>query len=150
METAAPLEPKNPDYQARTLKHAENQTFANHLGIEVNTCEPGRVEVQMEPGPSHVSPKHYIHPGIVVTVGSFAATLATLTLLAANEHPEELEMKVDFTRPPRGERLKARARVMDAGRRLSVAEAEVFVTAGTREALVAKLSIIQQVAPGAE
>jgi uncharacterized protein (TIGR00369 family) len=144
------IEPKNPEYQARTLRFAEAHAFAAHLGIELTKCEPGRVEVEMEPTEFHQNARRYIHTGVVLAIGEFAATLATLTLLGADEHGEHLELKVDFVRPPRGERLIARGKVVDAGRRLTAAEAEVFVAMGPREALVAKLSTLQQVAPGGD
>ena len=144
------LEPKNPEYRERTGRWAEGHTFATHLGIEVTRCEPGRIEVEMEPTPYHVSARHYIHTGVILTVGEFAAALASLTLLGPDEHGEHVELKVDFARAARGERLIARARVDDAGRRLVASTAEVFVVMGPREALVAKLRTVQQVAPGTE
>lgn len=144
------LEPKNPDYHDRTLRYAEAQPFANHLGIEIEKIQPGFIQVEMEPAQFHRNAKHYIQPGIVVTVGQYAASLATLTLLAADEHAEDLEVKVDFVRAPRGDRLVVRARVKDSGRRLSAAEAEIFVAMGPREALIAKLTTLQQVVPGGD
>lgn len=149
-EKQAAIEPKNSEYQARTLRFAEAHTFAQHLGIEMTKCEPGRVELEMEPTSFHKTTRQYIHTGVVLAMGELAATLATLTLLGADEHGEHLELKVDFVRQPRGERLIARGRVVDAGRRLTAGEAEIFVAMGAREALVAKLSTLQQVAPGVE
>ena len=144
------LEPKNPDFHDRTLRYAEAQPFANHLGIEIEKIQPGFVEVEMEPAQFHRNPKQYIQIGVVVTVGQYAASLATLTLLAADEHAEDLEVKVDFVRAPRGDRLIVRARVKETGRRLSATDAEIFVVMGQREALVAKLTTLQQVVPGAD
>lgn len=144
------LEPKNPDYHERTLAWAQTQTFSGHLGIEVNRIEPGRVEVEMEPTPYHKTAKQYIQPGVIMTIGEYAASMAALTLLAADEHAEGVEVKVDVVRAPRGERLIARAVVEDAGRRLIVAAAEVFVAMGKREALVAKVNCVQAVAPGGD
>lgn len=144
------IKPKDPDYHDRILRYVQSQPFANHLGIEIEKIQPGFIQVEMEPAQFHKNAKHYIQPGVVVTVGQFAASLATLTLLAPDEHAEDLELKVDFVRAPRGERLVVRATVKDSGRRLSAADAEIFVAMGPREALIAKVTTLQQVVPGGD
>ena len=50
-----------------------------------------------------------------------------------------LELKVNFLRPGRGDRLVARGRVLRAGRTSVVSESEVFAVADGEEQLIAKL-----------
>jgi uncharacterized protein (TIGR00369 family) len=51
-----------------------------------------------------------------------------------------LELKINFLRPGRGDRLVARGRTLRAGRRTVVSESEVFAVAEGEEVLIAKLS----------
>ena len=50
-----------------------------------------------------------------------------------------LELKINFLRPGRGDRLVARGRVLRAGRTSVVSESEVFAFADGEEQLIAKL-----------
>jgi len=50
-----------------------------------------------------------------------------------------LELKINFVRPGRGDRLVARGRVLRAGRTSVVSESEVFAVADGEEQLIAKL-----------
>lgn len=50
------------------------------------------------------------------------------------------EFKINFLAPAAGDRIVARARVVEAGRTLTVAQAEVFAEQGGQERIIALLT----------
>ena len=76
-----------------------------------------------------------MHAGAVATIADHTAGGAACSLVAADEIVLSVEYKINFLRPAASKRLRARADVLRAGQRVTVAESSVFAEDGT---LVAK------------
>lgn len=79
------------------------------------------------------------HAGLTFSIGDSAAGYAALTLMADDAEVMTAEMKIHLLAPASGERLVAEGRVIRPGRRLMVAEADVFAEKGGARNLVARL-----------
>ena len=78
-----------------------------------------------------------MHAGIVTTVLDSACGYAAYTLMPAATSVLSVEFKQNLLAPAKGERFRATARVVKAGRTLTVCTAEVVAVTGAEETLVA-------------
>jgi len=113
---------------------------ARALGLQFRRIEPGAVEVEVP-----VSEAFSFRPGqlqatAIFAAADFAAVSAAGTLLPAGFANATIDATLKIVAPARGTQLRARGRVVDAGRLLTVCAAEVYaVDAEQRETLCATL-----------
>jgi uncharacterized protein (TIGR00369 family) len=95
------------------------------LGATLGDVSPGRVDIVLRPHPS-ISQQHgFIHAGAVSAIADTAAGYAALTLMPAGRGVLTMEFKINLLAPATGDRLVARAKVIKAGRTLTLAQTEV-------------------------
>ena len=134
-----PLEPQDPDYEARVRKSFARQTFMATLGATLARAAPGEVEIELVVREALAQQHGSVHAGAITSVLDSAAGYAALTLMPAEAAVVSVEFKVNLLEPARGERIVARGRVVRAGRTIFVCVAEAWAHAGARETLVATL-----------
>jgi uncharacterized protein (TIGR00369 family) len=111
------------------------------FGARLARVEPGAVEIVLEPR-AEISQQHgFVHGGAVAAIGDSAAGYSALTLMPRGTGVLSTEFKVNFVAPARGELIIARGRVIKAGRRLTLAQADVVASSGGSEKLVALLTV---------
>ena len=113
---------------------------ARTLGLRFVHAEPGRVEVEIP-----VSVAFSFRPGqlqatAVFAVADFAAVAAAGSVLPPGWTNATVDTTLKIVAPAQGECLRARGRVVDAGRLLTVCAADVWaVDAAGQERLCATL-----------
>jgi uncharacterized protein (TIGR00369 family) len=118
----------------------ESAGFLGTLGVELVAVGPGFCEASLALRPELLQQHGFAHAGVVTTLADHTAGGAAKAAVPPGRDVLTLELKVNFLRPGRGERLVARGRVLRAGRTVVVSESEVFAIAGGQEELIAKLS----------
>ena len=127
----------DPALVARIEASFAKQAMMTTLGARLVRVAPGEVEIAMPASP-HLSQQHgFVHAGAVATIADSAAGYAGLTTMPAGNGILTAEFKINYTRPARGERLVARARVASAGKRLAVCTCEIVALADGEETVVA-------------
>jgi uncharacterized protein (TIGR00369 family) len=117
----------------------ESAGFLDTLGIRLDAVGPGTCVASL-PLTAALRQQHgFAHAGVVTTLGDHTAGGAAKAAVPPGKDVLTLELKINFLRPARGERLVARGRALRAGRTVAVSEAEVFAIADGQEELVAKL-----------
>jgi uncharacterized protein (TIGR00369 family) len=97
-----------------------------------------RIEAPILPGSRQ---QHgYAHAGLTFAIGDSAAGYAALSVMPEGFEVLTTEMKINLLAPARGERLIARGRVIKAGRRLVIVQADVHALDEGRETHVALLT----------
>ena len=130
-------EPRDPDFQARIRASFARQKFMELIGARILSIATGTVEIEL-PIRRELEQHHgFVHAGATWTIADNAAGYAAQSLVAANETTLTVESKINLLAPAEGERLIARGRVERAGRRLTVARADVYAVSGDVEAHVA-------------
>lgn len=110
------------------------------LGASITQVMPGAVEIVLPASPA-VSQQHgFTHAGAVASIADTAAGYAALTLMPPGAGVLTTEFKINLVAPAVGERIRARGRVVKAGRTLSLAQTEVFAEHEGEEKLVALLT----------
>jgi len=113
---------------------------AQALQLQFRHIEPGRVELALP-----VSEAFSFRPGqlqatAIFAAADFAAVAAAGTLLAPGWVNATIDATLKIVAPARGTQLRARGRVVDAGKLLTVCAAEVYaVDADDKETLCATL-----------
>ncbi len=120
------LQPADPDFAARVRASFQRQGFMRHLGAEMTVVEPGICEIRL-PFREELGQQHgFFHAGAVAAVADSAGGYAAYTLMAAGDSVLTVEYKINLLAPSRGEEVIARARVVRAGRTLTVCQVDVY------------------------
>jgi len=129
--------PRDPDFAARVHASFGRQPFMTLLGARLVAVGPGTVDIEL-PIRRELEQQHgYAHAGAAWSIADSAAGFASQSLMAAEEGVLTVELKINLLAPAKGERLVARGRVERAGRRLTVARADVYALADGAETHVA-------------
>ena len=131
------FEAPDPDYEARVRASFARQAFMATCGASIVSVRPGEVVLEV-PHRADLTQQHgYLHAGVIAAVADSACGYAAFTLMPADHAVLSVEFKTNLLAPARGERFRATARVVRAGRTLTVCTAEVVGIEGSEETLVA-------------
>ena len=100
-------------------------SFAEVLGIEVVEARDGWARVRMPILKQYLEEADAVHGGIIMTLADTAFWRAVVSLLSHGQTAVTSELKVNFTRPARGDHLFSESRVIHKGSQLVVGEADV-------------------------
>jgi uncharacterized protein (TIGR00369 family) len=114
--------------------------FLKTLGVRLEAVGPDWCETSLPLSPELHQQHGFAHAGVITTLADHAAGGAARAAVPPGRDVLTLELKINFLRPGRGDRLVARGRTLRAGRRTVVSESEVFAVAEGEEVLIAKLS----------
>lgn len=143
-----PLVPRDPDFEARVRESYAKQTVMATIGARLARVAPGEVDVEL-PFRADLTQQHgFLHAGIVATVLDSACGYAAFTLMPADAGVLSIEFKVNLLAPAEGERIIARARVVRAGRTISVCQADAFAVRGGEERLVTTMTATMMTVTG--
>lgn len=131
------FEPRDPDFQARVHRSFDRQPFMALIGARLVSVGPGAVEIMLPIRPELAQQHGYAHAGAAWSIADSAAGFASQSLMAADDGVLTVELKINLLAPAKGEQLVARGRVERAGRRLTVAQADVFAIEDGAETRVA-------------
>lgn len=116
------------------------QGLMQTLGATLEHVSHGRVEIAIQPNPT-ISQQHgFTHAGAVSAIADSAAGYAALTQMPNGVGVLTTEFKINFLAPAAGDRIVARARVVKAGRTLTVVQSEVFAERAGQEKIIALLT----------
>jgi uncharacterized protein (TIGR00369 family) len=130
------MPPADPAFEQRVRNSFARQHVMRLLGATLERVAPGEVVVRLPFRDDLVQQHGFLHAGIMTTVADSACGYSALSLMAPGEAVLTTEFKVNLLAPGSGDAVLARARVVKAGRTLTVSLAEVFALQGGREKLV--------------
>ena len=134
---AKAFQPRDPDFLARVHRMFGAQRFMDLIGARLTSVAVGAVEIELPIRPELSQQHGYAHAGAAWSIADSAAGFACQSLMAADEGVLTVELKINLLAPAKGERLIARGQVERAGRRLTVARADVYAVQGGTETHVA-------------
>ena len=116
----------------------QRQSFMQLLGGHAPVVEDGHVVIELPFRADLCQQNGHLHAGVVTSIADSACGYAALTLMPPGSDVLSVEFKVNLLAPGRGEVFRADARVVRAGRTLTVCQAEVTaVAAGQPDVSVA-------------
>lgn len=100
--------------------------FTKAAGFAVRDFEEGRVVLDMTPREDLSQLNGFVHAGVVTGLADHAAGAAYASALPEGKACVTIELKINFMKPARGDRLAAEARVISAGGTIGVVHSEVY------------------------
>jgi len=128
--TASALEP---DTDARIRESIARQTLLTTLGVTIAELSSGRVILDLPYRADLCQQNGYVHAGAITALADSACGYAAASLMPADRDVLTVEFKVNLLSPARGDRFRATAEVVRAGRTLTVCSAEVVAWADGSE-----------------
>lgn len=114
------------------MNDGAREAFARHglmrlLGAELVELEEGRCVIELAYREDLTQHHGYFHAGAVGAVLDTAGGFAAASTTGWTDDVLTVEYKLNLLRPAAGDRLRAAAQVLRAGRQLVVCRAEAFV-----------------------
>lgn len=128
------------DLDTRIRDSFARQGLMDTLGATVLEVAPGAVTIGAPVRPGSSQQKGYAHGALAFAIGDSAAGYSAVSLLGPGDDVVTSEMGIHYLAPAQGETLIARGTVLKPGRRLIVAQADVFAVADGMETHVARLT----------
>jgi uncharacterized protein (TIGR00369 family) len=135
----ADFEPRDPDYERRVRESFARQRALATFGARLLRVAPGEVEIGLAFREDLTQQHGYLHAGLTAALADTACGYAALTLAAPGAEVLSVEFKLNLLSPAVGERFVARARVVRAGRNITVCAGDLFALKDGVEKLVATM-----------
>jgi uncharacterized protein (TIGR00369 family) len=116
---------QDPDFEARVRASFARQAFMGTCGVTLAAVRPGEVVLEVKRRDDLTQQHGYLHAGVLAAVADSACGYAALSLMPPGHAVLSVEFKVNLLAPATGDRFRATARVVRAGRTLTVCTAEV-------------------------
>jgi acyl-coenzyme A thioesterase PaaI-like protein len=109
--------------------------FVREYAIRIVSAVPGQVVIELPFDERFSGPPGQFPASLVGTAGDVAAVSSCLSLLPRGWALATLDFTVKMTGVAKGEKLRARGRVLQAGRTNSVGAADIYAVSADREVL---------------
>ena len=130
---------RDADFERRVRESFARQRVMGLIGASLTRVEPGAVDVVLPYRDDLTQQDGFIHAGILTTLADSACGYAAYTLMPAGSEVLSVEFKVNLLRPAAGEVFVAEARVLKAGKTLTVTRGDVYGRAAGETKLVATM-----------
>lgn len=132
-------EPRNPEFEQAVRDSFGAQRLMATLGARIARVAAGEVEIRV-PFRHDLTQQHgFLHAGVLSAALDSACGYAAFTLMPAGVGVLSVEYKINLLAPARGEELIARARVVRAGRTITVCQGDAAMLSGGAETAVATM-----------
>ena len=135
----ADFEPRDADYERRVRESFARQRAMETFGARLLRVAPGEVEIGVDFDEAFTQQHGYLHGGLVTAMVDTACGYAALSLSEPGAEVLSVEFKLNLLAPAAGEQFVARARVVRAGRNLTVCAGDLYALKDGGEKLVATM-----------
>ncbi|MEW6138054.1 MAG: PaaI family thioesterase [Thermodesulfobacteriota bacterium] len=125
----------------RFLKSDYERGFIKYCKLKAVSAEWGKFGSVIHIDEDHRQQDGFIHAGVMATMADHTAGYAAFTVVPEGFQILTIEFKINFLRPAFGNTLRCAAHVIREGRRVLVAESEIFDVRDDREVPVAKAMV---------
>ena len=115
--------------------------FIEELGLELVSCDGGVCVTALIIQDKHLQHDGYVHAGVQATVADHTAGTAASSMLAADQRVLSANISLSLLRPAEGQLLRCKARILKPGRKLKIAESEIWCVDGEYERLTSKATV---------
>jgi uncharacterized protein (TIGR00369 family) len=131
--------PKDENFTEKVRDNFAAQTVMQTIGAKLIRVEPGEVEIELPYRKDLTQQNGYLHAGIITTIADSACGYAAFSLMPKGAEVLSVEFKVNLLSPAIGEKFIAKARVLRAGKTLTIVQADVFASQDGREKQVSTM-----------
>jgi len=131
--------PTDTGYESRIRESFSRQQVMTLIGASLTRVAPGEIDIKLPYRADLSQQNGYLHAGMLTTIADSACGYAAYTLMPAGSDVLSVEFKVNLLRPAVGETFIAEARVIKAGRTLTVTRCDVYGVNGEEKKLIATM-----------
>lgn len=117
--------------------------FPSYCGFEVVRIQFGEMDTKLNIRPEHLQQDGFVHAGVLATLADHTAGYASFSTVSENHRILTIEFKMNYFKPCTGDIVVCKAKVINNGKKIKVAESEVFSWHTGVEKLVAKGTFTQ-------
>ena len=132
--------PPDPQFRERVRASFAKQTIMATLGASLERVEPGEADIAFAWRADLVQQHGFVHAGVLATIMDSACGYAAFTLMPADAGVLSIEFQTHLLAPAAGTRFVARAKVVRAGRTITVVRADALAIGETSDKLVATMT----------
>src|ERR1044072_6977305 len=114
------FEPRDADFERRVRESFARQRAMETFGARLLRVAPGEGGIGVDFQEAFTQQHGYLHAGLVTAIVDTACGYAALSLTEPGAEVLSVEFKLNLLSPAAGEQFVARARVLRAGRNLTV------------------------------
>lgn len=111
--------------------------YTSAMGTTVLFAEPGEVHMELKQRPDLLQFSGFFHGGVISGLADHAAGGAVTTALPSGKIAVTIDLHVNFLSPANGSSIVAKAKAIQVGGTVCVANVEVFTADGADERLCA-------------
>ena len=119
-----------PEILRKIREKFDTNTFPRSLGIKLDSIGNGRARLSLEVTKQHLQLAGVMHGGAIATLIDTAVAFAIVGVSDANARFTTVELKVNYLSAIHEGRVVAEARLIRDGRRIVVAECDLFDSNG--------------------
>jgi uncharacterized protein (TIGR00369 family) len=119
-----------PEVLEKIREKFANNHFPRLVGIEIDSMESGRARLSLEVTQKHLQLQGIMHGGAIATLIDTAVAFAIVSVSEPGARFSTVELKVNYLSAIKEGRVIADAWLVRDGRRIVVAECDVFDPAG--------------------
>lgn len=131
--------PSDAEFESRVRESFARQRVMGLMGARLSRVGPGEVAIALPFREDLTQQNGYLHAGVITTIADSACGYAAHTLMPAGSEVLSVEFKVNLLRPAAGEEFVAEAKVVKAGRTLTVTRCDVYARAAGDSVVVATM-----------
>ncbi len=120
------------------LKNDFVQGFPAFCGFEVLYADYGIFETCLKVRSDHRQQDGFVHAGVMATMADHTSGYASYTTVSEKFRILTIEFKINYFKPATGSIIICRSKVINNGKKIKVAESEIFSVSGQIEKTVAK------------
>lgn len=120
------------------LKKDFIQGFPSFCGFEVTRIDYGIFETCLKIHKEHLQQDGFVHAGLIATIADHTSGYASFTTVSEKFRILTVEFKINYFKPAIGPLIICRSKVINNGKKIKVAESEVFSLSSGIEKMVSK------------
>ncbi len=130
------------------LKQDYERGFIRHCGFKAGRVDHGRFGAFVDLKDHHRQQDGFVHAGVMATMADHTAGYAAFTVVDSSFQILSIEFKINFLKPAFGKGLECRSTVIREGRKVIVAESEVYDLREENRVMTAKAMVTLMAVPG--
>jgi uncharacterized protein (TIGR00369 family) len=132
------------------LKKDFVQGFPAFCGFEVIRADFGIFETCLKIRNEHRQQDGFVHAGVIATMADHTAGYACYTTVSKKFRILTIEFKINYFKPAIGPMIICRSKVINNGKKIKIAESEIFSVSNGTEKLISKAMLTQIAVPSEE
>jgi len=133
--------------RAAFLKDDYVQGFPEFCGFKVDHVDYGVFHSRLKVNPEHRQQDGFVHAGVIATMADHTAGYSAYSVVSENMRILTIEFKINYFRPAIGDEIICKSRVINSGKKIIVAESEVYEVSDDKIRFISKAIITLSAVP---